>query len=471
MVNEVRAARAANAENMATRFARQQAARARNAHRQSTLFREAHRLEAKDIDLGVLAAKSLTNDMEKRKEALGTLVWEGHKVTGENLMTLLSDEPNFADVVMSGLAVGVLLPDQHAAIADVFSRVQETMVDQKARKERLEVQADINRMKAEAYDLQRALDRQSRDLDRAAGSVERVARPWRAKTPPDPPIVIDRSDPVFEYQPIARRNKLRQNSLLHSDDAGRLARVVSRTGGTAAQNLTAKVAPGSPPEILMAEDVSDSLGDMLEDYHNVPEARRSYRELMYELGDDYHIFFAEFIRLARTAIIHKTWWKIDLHEKLPPSIQRAVGRSTYDDLVSFDEYREIVQDQVFVENHVYKSQEVKMAKPTRGVPAATTVGSARASATTAANPTHSNTVPRSTPNQFTAKSKASASRAGQTNERRWFSGDRLGHHARDRPDKSVNAAEEASTEPTTAGLKKKVKWAKIEDSSSSESEN
>lgn len=133
---------------------------------------------------------------------------------------------------------------------------------------------------------------------------------------PDPPILTDGREPRFEDWLSRVKNKLKANADHYPSQSIKIAYVEGRTGGKAARHLAPRMKEGSAEEYATVEDVYKHLEMIFLDPNKRVNARREFRALRMEAGDEYHDFLAEFLYLAGEGGIGKTELKEELYEKL-----------------------------------------------------------------------------------------------------------------------------------------------------------
>src|SRR5699024_6448941 len=126
---------------------------------------------------------------------------------------------------------------------------------------------------------------------------------------PDPPILTDGKDPEFEDWKVEMENKFEVNADRYPTDISRRAYLLTRTGGLARQQLSARARADSTNPFTNMNEMLDALTTAFRNPHRRLEALHQLNNLKLRVSDNFSEFLANFMRLANEAEVEQKNWK------------------------------------------------------------------------------------------------------------------------------------------------------------------
>lgn len=170
---------------------------------------------------------------------------------------------------------------------------------------------------------------------------------------PDPPVLTDGKEPVFDEWLSKMRNKLYANRDHFPTDDLRMAYIESRVGGPASKHLQPRLRASTTNPFLLASDMYDVLEKVFGDPNRKQTARNEFR-LLRQTNKDFNIFWADFQRLAADAEMPE--------DTLIDELQYKVSNEIQDKLIGFDEWDSL---QKLAEKCQRIDQELRLRNTTR----------------------------------------------------------------------------------------------------------
>ncbi len=163
----------------------------------------------------------------------------------------------------------------------------------------------------------------------------------RARLPgvmPDPEIFNNGESLDYDIWSFKMEAKLRRDHLIFPSAREKMDYIFSRTSGQASRVLLPRMKDGKF-KAANPEDLFKALNDQFGDQFRKDKARKAFRCLRLNEGDDYLSFFRQFTLLALEAEIDLSRYKAELANKLPMGLASAFADDARDDSVSFDKYQ------------------------------------------------------------------------------------------------------------------------------------
>jgi hypothetical protein len=157
---------------------------------------------------------------------------------------------------------------------------------------------------------------------------------------PDPPELVDGTDPTFDDWVLLMKEKLEANADHYDTPQLRIAYVVSRTKGEARSHVIERRKDSSPDKYRDASDIFEHLHIVYNDVNKTLVAREKLRKLFLRQSDKFHTFLSEFLRLAAETKIPKEEWKEELHRRLTVELQKMTAAKLDEEDVPFKAFAE-----------------------------------------------------------------------------------------------------------------------------------
>lgn len=147
---------------------------------------------------------------------------------------------------------------------------------------------------------------------------------------PDPPLFTEVDGEVSLEDWILRiRDKLTINQDHYADDNAKAIYVISRTGGTAAQHIQA-YRTNDAGHFTSAEDVIQTLNEIIGDPHKKDTMRRQFRSLRQKNTESFASFYSNFRRLTNYLRLDEETIIDELKDKVTLRLQDAIAATPVD---------------------------------------------------------------------------------------------------------------------------------------------
>lgn len=157
-----------------------------------------------------------------------------------------------------------------------------------------------------------------------------------SKKRPDPPIITNGVDPVFESWKIQMQAKLRANADHFPTEEDKMEYVFSRTLGDAQKHLLPRFDEDSPIRFTSTKEMFQHLAAIYVNPNKVRDAQFKYHRLQMQASHTFSEFQTTFLHLAGEGQVPRTNLRLDLYDKLPPHLQRML-LPTLDDLDTYEQ--------------------------------------------------------------------------------------------------------------------------------------
>ena len=291
-------------------------------------------------------------DADNLKELKGML---GNRSVNDFLVMMTDVYKVYQDVTDEN----VVLEEEQLSLRNIIAKSQEDNQTLKMKyqdlKERLRDQTNNeNRLRKQIGDLQAKL--QDRDLPgdpsppqgtRYSSVETRASNVEGKRSPkyPDPPTLIDGTDPTFKEWETGLKNKFLFNEDWYEDasqtrvHAKQVAYIQTTVKGKAFEHLDSFLDQheGSN-EVVTADMCRKFLKQVFDDPDKRLKDRSELNKLRLKYLGNFNDFYSDFVRLANGSKKPRSDWKEDIHDKLYEQLQVHLEQYVMDDSFDFDAY-------------------------------------------------------------------------------------------------------------------------------------
>lgn len=196
--------------------------------------------------------------------------------------------------------------------------------------------------------------------------------PSRSAKVKDPPVFTNdkasTGEPEVKFTQwyMLLKNKLTSNADHFTGEEDRVAYILNRMGGSAAEAVMPFVysETDDPPLYTTQDEVMTYLESAFKDHNAHSKARAKFRDLRMTTDQKFTAFRLTFVQTAGSARIPQSEYKEQLNEKLPPRLNTKVVNELYDENVNFEDFCVTLQRH----DHTYHINQAmqRQAKPTGG---------------------------------------------------------------------------------------------------------
>jgi hypothetical protein len=217
----------------------------------------------------------------------------------------------------TGRAAATTAESSTDVILETFTDVQEVLQLLQAENEHLHAELATQASRTQSPtpivpELVAVLEAFTRQL-RQSPSTDRL---YRSAKISDPPVLTDRTDPMFENWKIQLQDKLTVNTDYFETEEARKAYVFGRTGMDIQTYLQPRYTDNSVNPFKSAEDIIGHLASIYKDLYKVQNARYNYRSLRIKSTEKFTEFQTRFLQLAGQARILPDNLMPDMFDKL-----------------------------------------------------------------------------------------------------------------------------------------------------------
>lgn len=213
-------------------------------------------------------------------------------------------------------------------LVDRYELVLQQTVEAEQAADEAEAEMVANRNKHDA-DL---LATQTKLLAMIPDQANNAPSPKRSIKLPDPPLLTDGKDPIYDDWKGKIHDKLTANKDQYDSEELRMAYLMSRVGGMASKHLLPRRRQDHSNKFMTADEMLKVLDGVFDDPNRRLTAQREYQKL-YQGSRPFKDFWADFQRLAAELDYTQSGFMADLRIKVSTTIMEKIAGEEFTSLV------------------------------------------------------------------------------------------------------------------------------------------